>query len=99
MPNELNHNARGDDGHNRNWQRLGNFVNDEVPTPDAVLTTTLFTLANPPREGTLKLLKNGLRLRLTTDYTVAYDATTKVFSITLLVALAPGDWLVADYRY
>jgi hypothetical protein len=74
----------------------GNFVDGETPagTLDGVNVT--FTLAQMPSPyASLKLYRNGIRLKLGADYTLA-GAT-----ITFVPAATPqaGDLLLADYRY
>jgi hypothetical protein len=96
--NFTNTNAHDHDGHRKNWQRLGNFVHDETPAGLIDGVNTLYTLARIPKSGTLVLVKNGLRLRPTVDYTTAINNATHVFEITMTAAPAGGDWLRADYR-
>ena len=69
-----------------------NFVDDETPSGTINGSTTVFTLANTPVAGTVKVYLNGLRQKVTTDYTIS-GAT-----ITYLSAPLTGDILTADYR-
>lgn len=69
-----------------------NFVDDETPAGVINGSTTAFTLANTPVAGTVKLFLNGLRQKVTNDYTISGTA------ITYLAAPLTGDTLTADYR-
>ncbi len=54
---------------------------------------SVFTLAHTPIAGTLKLYRGGARQLEGTDYSVAGAI------ITLVVPLAGGEILLADYNY
>lgn len=56
-------------------------------------TGVTLVLANTPITGTVQIYKNGLRLRLTTEYSVS-SAT-----ITLVLSLAGTEDVVVDYEY
>ena len=58
------------------------------------LTTTNLPIANFPEFASVRIYKNGIRLRLDTDYTVNY--TTGV--ITLTTAAISGDTFIKDYK-
>lgn len=70
------------------------FVDSEVPTGTVNGVNAAFTLANTPTSGSLHLYKNGLRQKVTTDYTLS--GTT----VTFVAGNLPqtGDLLLADYR-
>ena len=68
-------------------------VFSEVPAGTINGSNTLFTLAFTPTAGTLALYLNGLRLKLTEDYTLATN------TITFVVAPISGDRLLADYLH
>jgi len=70
-----------------------NFVDAEIPSGTVNGSNVTFTLAHTPTAGSLHFYLNGVRLRPTTDYTLA-GAT-----ITMVAAPQTGDWLYADYRY
>ncbi len=69
-----------------------NIVIGETPSGLINGANTTYTLANTPTTGTVALYLNGLRQRLTTDFTVATN------TITMTTAPATGDSLVADYQ-
>lgn len=70
------------------------FVDAEIPTGTINGVNAAFTLANTPVVGSVHLYLNGLRMRPTTDFTVA--GTT----ITYSAGAKPqtGDNHYADYR-
>lgn len=70
-----------------------NFADEETPSGTINGTNLVFTVAHTPTSGTLKLYKNGLRLKRGTDYTIS-SAT-----ITMLYTMDVGSTLVCDYRY
>lgn len=72
-----------------NTGTASNEVYGETPTGSG----TAFTLANTPTAGTLRLYRGGIRLKETTDYTLAGA------NITLNTALETGEELTADYKY
>ena len=71
----------------------GTPVNSEVPTGAINGVNTVFTLANTPLAGTLKLYAGGARMTVVEDFTLV-GAT-----ITFLVAPFSGTVLIADYSY
>lgn len=69
------------------------FVEGEVPTGTINGSNAVFTLANAPSPATsLEVWLNGIRLKVTEDYTLA-SAT-----LTLLVAPDVGSLLLVNYR-
>lgn len=76
---------------NTSYLTASNFVFNETPTGDLDSVDVTYTLANTPTTGTVQVYKNGLRLTLTTDYSVSGSV------ITFVVAPDPGDVIVADY--
>jgi len=66
----------------------------EVPSGTINGTNAVFTLAHTPASATLRVYRNGVRLKLSTDYSVS--GTT----ITFLSGAIPqsGDLLVVDYN-
>lgn len=79
------------------WQLLGagspgsTFVVGE--TPSGTVPGTSFTLAHSPVSGSVSLYRNGIRLSVTTDYTIS------VGSITTVQTIQSSDQFLADYRY
>lgn len=67
----------------------GTDVWGEVPSGSG----TAFALAHTPTAGTVRLYRGGARQSVTEDYTIAGA------NITLNIALAQGEVLVADYSY
>ena len=68
------------------------FIFDEfVGTGDA--STTAFLLQNIPTYGSVRLFVAGVRMKLTTDYTISGAA------LTFTAAPASGAEIVADYHY
>lgn len=67
-----------------------NFVTGEVPSGTIDGTNTTFTIANTPTTA-IKLYLNGIRQKLSTDYT--FSGTT----ITFTTAPTSGDLLLTDY--
>lgn len=70
-----------------------NFADEEVPSGSINGTNLLFTLANTPTAGTLKLYKNGIRLKRGLDYTLSVATITMLFTVDI------DTVLVCDYRY
>ena len=69
-------------------------VDGEIPTGLVNSSNVTYTLANTPSPATsLKVYLNGVRQRLTTDYTLA------TATITMDEAPTTGDNLIVDYRY
>lgn len=54
---------------------------------------TTFTLLRKPLANTIRLHKNGLRLRPSTSYTVSNR------TVTLLEPILPDDEILADYHW
>lgn len=75
------------------WADLGNasYVQNEVPTGDVDSSNDEYTLANTPTSGTLQLYLNGVRQKITDDYTIS--GTT----ITFVTPPTTGDKITADY--
>ena len=71
------------------------IVTEEVPSGLVNGSNTTFTIANTPTSGSVKLYRNGIRLKsgAGNDYTIT--------TVTITTAQAPesGDVLLADYRY
>lgn len=77
----------------RNWQRLEtDRILGEVPAGAVNGSNVTFTLTENPAAG-IALFKNGLRLALTTDYTI--DGKT----ITMTSAPSGGAVLLVDYIF
>ena len=68
------------------------FVDGETPTGSINGSNTDFVLANTPVSGSVKVFLNGVRQKLTIDYTIS--GTT----ITFLVAPVTNDIILCDYR-
>jgi hypothetical protein len=71
----------------------GTAVRDETPSGSLNSINQLFTLAHTPLSGTLDIFINGVRQRVTTDYTIS--GTT----VTIIVPPRSYDSIAADYRY
>lgn len=69
------------------------FVDGEVPSGTVDSSNVTFTLAHTPTAGSVKIYKDGIRLKITEDYTIS-SAT-----ITFISAPLTGSLLLADYRY
>ena len=70
------------------------LVDGEIPTGLINSSNTTYTLANTPSPATsLKVYLNGVRQRLTTDYTLA------TATITMTEAPTTGDNILVDYTY
>ena len=69
------------------------FVSNEVPTGSVNGSNTVFTLANSPRSGTVRVFQNGMRLFVGAgnDYTISGS------TITFVTAPTTGDNLIVDY--
>lgn len=70
----------------------GSFVDSEVPSGSVNSSNVTFTLANTPIAGSVKLYQNGIRLKVTTDYSISG------VTITFVTAPTTGDLLLTDYR-
>lgn len=68
------------------------FVDGEVPSGAVNSSNVTFTLANTPTVGSVKVYNNGLRLKVTTDYTISGG------TITFVVAPTTLDSIICDYR-
>jgi len=71
---------------------LASFVEGEVPTGSINSSNTVYTLANTPIAGSVKVYWNGMKMRVGVGYTIS--GTT----ITMAVAPDTGDTLETDYR-
>jgi hypothetical protein len=67
------------------------FVNSEVPTGSVNGVNVTFTLANTPVTGSVQVFLNGVRQKLTTDYTIATG------TITFVTAPYTGDDVTVVY--
>jgi len=74
-----------------------NLVEGEKPIGaiDGINLTFTLPTAAPAPAASLKLYRNGIRLSVTTDYTV----TGKIVSFVLGAQPQAGDTLIADYRF
>lgn len=72
-------------------QRTAGFVHEEVPTGAINGSNTAFTLENTPIAGSVKVYLNGLREKLTTNFTVSGS------TITMLTPPSTGDIMVVEY--
>jgi len=63
----------------------------ETPSGSVNSSNATFTLSQTPTSGTVKLFQNGIRLKLTEDYTISG------LTITMNTAPITGDLLLADY--
>lgn len=68
------------------------FVDGEAPTGDIDDVNDEFELANTPISGSVHVYLNGLRMKVTDDYTIS--GTT----ITFVTPPASGDTILCDYR-
>lgn len=68
------------------------FVDGETPTGDIDGVNDVFTLANNPIAASVKVYQNGIRLKVTDDYTIS-GAT-----ITFVTPPAISDIILTDYR-
>ncbi len=68
------------------------FVDGETPSGLVNDTNTVYTLASTPVVGSVKVYLNGMRMKVTEDYTIS--GTT----LTFLIAPATGDNILIDYR-
>lgn len=68
------------------------FVDGETPSGLVNDSNTVFTLASTPVVGSVKVYHNGVRIKVTEDYTIS--GTT----ITFVIAPATGDNILVDYR-
>lgn len=68
-----------------------NFVFNETPSGTVNGSNTVFTLANTPTSGTVRVYLRGLRRKLTTEYTIS--GTT----LTFVTAPLTGDFIIVDY--
>lgn len=68
------------------------FVDGETPSGLVDDNNTVFTLASTPVVGSVKVYLNGIRMKVTEDYTIS--GTT----LTFVIAPATGDNILVDYR-
>lgn len=75
-------------------EALPQVSSDVTETPSGTVNSsnTTFTLTTAPATGTLKLYQNGVRLKITDDYTLSGS------TITFVTAPTTGDTLLADYN-
>lgn len=71
------------------------FVDGETPSGAIDDANDDFVLANTPIVGSVKVYLNGIRLQVTTDYTIS--GTTITF-VTPPTAGPPADIILVDYR-
>ncbi len=77
-----------------NGSASGTIVDGEVPSGAIDTSNVTYTLAHTPSPSTsLHVYKNGIRLMLTDDYTLA------TATITMVSAPVTGSTLLVDYRY
>ena len=67
-------------------------IDDEIPTGVIDDSNKVFTLANAPITGSVKLYLGGVKLEVTTHYSISGK------TITLTFAPSTGEVLLADYR-
>ena len=75
-----------------NYAATASFVDDETPSGDIDDVNDTFTLAYTPLTGSVKVCLNGLRLKVTTDYTITGSM------ITFITPPTTGDTIIVDYR-
>ncbi len=68
-----------------------NSIYGEIPSGTIDGSNKVFTLANTPTVGTVRVYLNGLRQSVTGDYTIVGG------TLTFVNAPLSGDILVADY--
>ena len=68
------------------------FVDGETPSGLVNDSNTVFTLANTPVVGSVKVYLNGVRMKVTEDYTIS--GTTLTFT----TAPQTDDNILVDYR-
>lgn len=73
--------------------KYGKIIMGEVPTGTVNGANTSFVLANSPQNGAIGVFLNGLRQKLTTDYTIA------AATITMVAAPQTSDVVTADYVF
>lgn len=75
------------------WENASSvaIVHGEVPSGTINDSNTSFTLASTPVSGSVILFQNGIRLKVTEDYTISGS------TITFNTAPATGDLLLVDY--
>lgn len=98
MPSPLDPQADSPRRFQRNAEAFGSERRDIEPGGAIDGANTDFTLGDRPREGSLTVYLNGLRLVAEDDWTTAFDAVTGAFTITLATAPAVADVLRVDYR-
>ena len=70
-----------------------NFVDDEIPSGTLNGTNKDFTIKETPINGSLKVYRDGQRLKVTEDYTLSGK------TISLIFAPVSDQILLVDYRY
>lgn len=68
------------------------FVDGETPSGTVDGVNDTFTLANTPIVGSVKVYLNGIRMQVTTDYTISGTTITFVTPPSIL------DIILCDYR-
>jgi hypothetical protein len=82
--------------HVRDWTRKhGQLIDDESPAGTINGINAVFTLANIPRDGSLKLYSDGMRVPAAN---ITATITAGVYTITLAAGSIPTATLSADYR-
>lgn len=71
----------------------GDNARSEVPTGTIDGSNKSFVLAHTPTTGTLKVYLNGLRQKVTDDYTLA------TATIIFVIVFETGSNLICDYSY
>ena len=74
-------------------QDIGVTVENETPSGTQNGANTTFTLANTPKSGSLRLYRNGQRLKEGSGYSLS------VATLTITPAPESDEELLADYRY
>jgi hypothetical protein len=69
------------------------YFDDETPSGTKNGVNTDFILKKVPERGSLKIYRNGVRQRVTEDYTLSGQ------TITFLVAPTSAEIILADYRH
>lgn len=76
------------------WSKLIRFIDDETPIGTVNGSNAIFKIIKTPQTGSLKVYRNGSRMRVTEDYT--FDGYR---TITFIVPPEVGEVLFVDYRY
>ena len=81
-------------GRAQGWSKLIRFIDDETPIGTVNGSNTIFKIIKTPHTGSLKVYRNGSRMRITEDYT--FDGYR---TITFIIPPEVGEILFVDYRY